>query len=41
MDHHQDRKVEIERERMQKLREMYKKTSNAGKTFDWSTKSYK
>ena len=41
MDHHQDRRVEIERERMQKLREMYKKTSNAGKTFDWSTKSYK
>lgn len=41
MEQHQDRRVEIERERMQKLHDTYEKTDGAGKTFDWSTNSYK
>ena len=41
IEHHGDKSAEEEKERLEEQRENYKKTSNAGKIFNWSSKSYK
>ena len=40
-DFHEENKKIKEEERLRKVRENYSKTNNAGKSFDWGTKTYK